>query len=386
MTGLRICLVVPGFPVDHKEPGLPAIVDLIERISSDHDVEIVALRHPTNRGAYELAGARIHPLGLGNKGGPRARGRILARGIRAVATLHRRRPVDLVHGLWADEAGAVATLAARWIGRPSIVSVMGGEFVAMPDIGYGAALGRGGRSTVRVSLRAADLITVPSGLIDGMVRPLVRDPEERLARLPLGVDTVMFRPAEHPPSTPTVVFAGSLAPVKDPETAIRAFAGVAASLESVRLVVAGAGGMRGKLEALARQLGVEDRIRFLGQVPRKRMAELFQSASLLCVTSLHELQSMVAVEAAACGLPVVGTAVGVLPDLGAGARLVPSGDVDALTAALIEVLTNRELAAQMSAAGRAAVTERYAIERTSSALIEHYRELISRRPDPPRES
>ena len=163
-------------------------------------------------------------------------------GIRAVATLHRRRPVDLVHGMWADEAGAVATLAARWIGRPSIVSVMGGEFVAMPEIGYGAALGRGGRSSVRVSLRAADLISVPSSLIDGMVRPLVRDPDERLVALPLGVDTEVFRPVAHPPSTPTVLFAGSLAPVKDPETAIRAFAAVAAAMESARMVIAGFGG------------------------------------------------------------------------------------------------------------------------------------------------
>ncbi|HYI21715.1 MAG TPA: glycosyltransferase, partial [Candidatus Limnocylindrales bacterium] len=258
----HVVIVIPGFPVDHDEPGLPAIVDLIQRISAVHDVEIVALRHPTNRGAYELAGARVHPLGLGNKGGPRARGRVLARGIRAVATLHRRRPVDLVHGMWADEAGAVATLAARWISRPSIVSVMGGEFVAMSEIGYGAALGRGGRSTARVSLRAADLITVPSSLIDDMVRPLVRNPEERLAFLPLGVDTETFRPAEHPGSTPTIVFAGSLAPVKDPETALRAFAAVAASHESVRLVVAGFGGMRGNLEAQARQLGIEDRVRF----------------------------------------------------------------------------------------------------------------------------
>ena len=89
---------------------------------------------------------------------------------------------------------------------------------------------------------------------------------------------------------------------------------------------------------LAAQLGVGDRVSFLGQVPRNEMPARYRAARLLLVTSRHEGQSMVAVEAAASGIPVVGTRVGVLPDLGSGALTVPLGDEAALVTAAAMVL------------------------------------------------
>ena len=110
-TRRHIAIVVPGFVGERDEPGIPAVVDLVERLAATHDVEVVALRHPTARPPYRVAGVRVRALGLGAGGGAVARARVLARGVRAVVTIHRRWPLDLVHGLWADEAGAVATLA-----------------------------------------------------------------------------------------------------------------------------------------------------------------------------------------------------------------------------------------------------------------------------------
>jgi glycosyltransferase involved in cell wall biosynthesis len=382
VNGLRICFVMPGFPIERDEPGLAAVVDLIERVADVHDVEVVSLRHPSKRAAYSLAGARVHALGLGRARGARGRARVLLRGVRAVTTLHKRRPIDVVHALWADEAGAVATTAARMIDRPSIVSIMGGELTALPDIGYGAAIGRGGRWTVRAAVRRADMITVGSTYLRLQAEPLVGAADSRIHDQPLGVDLATYYPAEAPPPSQTVLFAGSLEPVKDPEAAIRAFAHLAETHPDTRLVVVGSGSLRGRLAALATELGVSSRVDLVGRVSRDRMPEIYRAASVLLITSRHEAQSMVAVEAAASGLPVVGTSVGVMSDLGDAARPVPDADPEAVARELTRILDDPAEAARMRVAARAIAAARYDQALTAAAVLERYATLVSSRVEP----
>ncbi len=307
---------------------------------------------------------------------------MLTRGVRAVVALHRRRPVDLVHGLWLDEPGAVATIAGRLIGRPAVASVMGGELVGLPDIGYGAALGRGGRWTAAVTLRGADLVTVGSSLAGEAVQARRSGP---VALLPLGVDLDAFRPADRRdaagpmwPRHPRSCSSASLEPVKDPAAMLRVFARLAADRPALRLDIVGDGRLRPGLEREVTRLGLDGRVRFLGQVPRAAMPDLYRAATLLAVTSRHEGQSMVAVEAAASGLPVVGTRVGVLPDLGEAALTVPVGDEAGLAIAIASVLDDPARAASMAAAGRHVAEERFDLERTSAALLARYEALVSR--------
>src|SRR5690349_2328666 len=191
----RVAIVVPGFPVERDEPGLAALVDLVERLAAVHEVEVVALRHPARRPPYRLAGASVRALGSASGsggGGAAGRATVLARGLRAVVRRHHRRPFDLVHGFWADEPGAIAAVAGRILRRPSVVSVMGGELVALPEIGYGAALGRGGRWTVATSMRLATVVTAGSlGMRDAA---MARRGGRPVVLLPLGVDLGVFHP------------------------------------------------------------------------------------------------------------------------------------------------------------------------------------------------
>lgn len=379
MNGLRICFVMPGFPIERDEPGLAAVVDMIERVAAVHDVEVVSLRHPSRRPAYTLAGARIHPLGLGRARGARGRAQVLLRGVRAVTTLHKRRPIDVVHALWADEVGAIATTAARMIDRPSIVSFMGGELTALPDIGYGAQIGRGGRWTVRVATRRADMITVGSIYLRLQAEAVIGD-DVRLVDQPLGVDLATYYPADSPPLGQTVLFAGSLEPVKDPELAVRAFAALAETHPDARLLVVGSGSLRGRLAALAAELGVADRVDLVGRVSRDRMPEIYRAASVLLITSRHEAQSMVAVEAAASGLPVVGTRVGVMADLGDAARTVSESDPQALAREVGRILDDPAEAARMRVAAREIAAARYDINLTASTVLKRHDEVARRSP------
>ena len=131
------------------------------------------------------------------------------------------------------------------------------------------------------------------------------------------------------------------------------------------------------LEASIAGTALAGRVRFAGQLPRDEMPALYRSATVLAVTSRHEGQSMVAVEAAASGLPVVGTRVGVLPDLGDGATTVPVGDEAGLADALAAVLDDPGRAARMAAAGRAIAVARFDLERTTADLLERYAGLVT---------
>ncbi len=342
--------------------GLPAVTDLLSAIGREHDVRVVALRHPPPGPAFDGGGFTVHRLGASADKGVSGRTRVLAAGVRAVLRLHAQRPFDVLHALWADEAGVVAVLAGRLLRRRVMVSVMGGELVSMPDIGYGSALGRGGRWSVRLVLRGAHLVTCGSSILHDALAERV--PASRLRTVPLGVDLDVFspRPAVRTPGQRTVLSVGSLEPVKDHVTLLRAFAVVSRDRRDAQLRLVGHGALRSSLERLAERLGIAGSVEFLGRLPRDRLPDLYRSATILCVSSRHEAQSMAAVEAAACGLPIVGTRVGCLPDLGDGARTVPVGDHRSLAAAMSSALDDPEAQHQMGGAARAAAIASYEID------------------------
>jgi glycosyltransferase involved in cell wall biosynthesis len=105
----------------------------------------------------------------------------------------------------------------------------------------------------------------------------------------------------------------------------------------VGLVVVGDGPLYGELTALASHLGVSDRVRFLGTVPRERVASLLRACDLFVLNSSYEGLPHVILEAASAGLPVIATDAGgtreVVHDL-ANAQLVPVGDLAMLVTAI----------------------------------------------------
>jgi glycosyltransferase involved in cell wall biosynthesis len=329
-----------------------------------------------------VAGASVHALGGANVRGVR-RARLLLRALMWTIAEHRRHPADLLHGLWADEAGAVAVAAGRLLGVPAIVSVMGGELVALRDIGYGGGRSRLGRRLLPPTLRHAACVTVGSASLQRLAEPHVAP--GRLARLPLGVDTALFRPG--PPlagGAPLaeggirLLYAASLTPVKDHATLLRALAKVASRVPGVHLHLVGEGPLRSELARQAEALDVARHVSFHGAVPHDRLPDYYRAADLLVFSSHYESQAMVALEAAACGCPVVGTAVGVLPEL-PGARVVPVGDVAALAEAIIAAVSDRGALATRGRTSLEAVRREFRLERAVDELCSLYRQVLGSR-------
>lgn len=164
-----------------------------------------------------------------------------------------------------------------------------------------------------------------------------------------GIDTRLFRraapdpslrPAGLPADAPLLLFVGRLQPWKGVEYAIRALA----LLPGAALLIAGDGGDRPRLEALAAELRLAGRVRFLGAVPREELPRYYSSVDLLLATSFaSETFGIGPVEAQACGLPVVAARFGGFPEVvdeGRTGLLVPPQDPEALAAAVAGLLAD----------------------------------------------
>jgi D-inositol-3-phosphate glycosyltransferase len=201
-----------------------------------------------------------------------------------------------------------------------------------------------------------------------------------------GVDLTVFTPGDRSaaraavglaPGHPIVAFVGRIQPLKAPDVLLRA----AALLPDVRVVIAGGASGSGLaapdgLERLAADLGMADRVIFLPPQSREQLANVYRAADLVAVPSYSESFGLVAVEAQACGTPVVAAAVGGLPVAVADGRsgTLVDGHDPARWAAAIAAL----LASDADDLSRAAVAhaQQFSWDSTVDGLLGSYRRAI----------
>jgi D-inositol-3-phosphate glycosyltransferase len=179
---------------------------------------------------------------------------------------------------------------------------------------------------------------------------------------------------------PTVAFVGRIQPLKAPDVLLRA----AAKLPGVRVIIAGGPSGSGLaapdgLVRLADDLGIADRVTFLPPQSREQLVNVYRAADLVAVPSYSESFGLVAVEAQACGTPVVAAAVGGLPVAvrdGVTGALVDGHDPDRWAAAIGELLALDSDA--LAALGRAAVAHAstFSWDNTTDALLAAYGRAI----------
>jgi len=376
---MNVGVVLPGFSASEEDWCIPALASLIRRLGERHRVRVVSLRYPYERKRYSVFGTEVHALG-----GARVQGlRKFPLLVRALATLgreHRHRPFDVLHAFWADEPGWVTVQAGRWLGVPSLVTLLGGELVAHPEIGYGGGLSRINRRLAKVALERASLVSVGSSHLARLAKPCAA----RTTWLPIGVDLERFHPASKAGETSPLeggiklLHVASLVPVKGQDSLLRAFEKVTLSIPDAVLHLVGRGPLRESLECLAGELGIRERVHFHGAVPHYHLPAYYRAADLCVMSSLHEGQEWVTQEAAACGRATIGTRVGVVPDLEPASVAVPVGDVDALAHALRRLLPDRDRLRAMGEAARLRVEQDYSLRDTVERLGLLYTELSSR--------
>jgi glycosyltransferase involved in cell wall biosynthesis len=211
-------------------------------------------------------------------------------------------------------------------------------------------------------------------------------PERGVEVIPVGIDPEEFTP---PPAGQSrdadsiLVITSADVPLKGLVHLLEAVAKLRTE-RPVRLTVVGTARPGGPAESALDRLSLRDAVRFTGPVPGDELVRLLQAASVVAIPSLYEGFSLPAIEAMACATPLVTTDAGALPEVvGSDAGLrVRAGDVGELTTALHQVLDSPRLAAQLGAAGRRRVLERFTWRATAQRTADWYEQVLDQRSRP----
>jgi glycosyltransferase involved in cell wall biosynthesis len=359
---MKIALVVTGgmHPSGRGEV-IPALLWLAERLAAAHDLHAFVLRHLAQPRSYQLCGATVHDLG-------RPEGRLRQwRALRRALGEHG--PFDVVHAYWVDPAGVAAALAGRQLGLPVVVTCDSGEFASLPEIGYGLQRTLKGRAVVASACRLSAAVHVTSHHMADAARghgiaPVI---------VPFGVDLAAV--PHHPLAADSMPWrllqVAALNPVKDQLTLLDALA-IVRERYAVHLDLVGVDTMHGRLQEEAARRGLGDCVTCQGFVPHDDLDRFRRAAHLYVQSSRHEAAGVAVLEAAAAGLPIVGTRVGYVSDWADTAAVaVPPGDAGALAAAILGVLADRRRREALAAAARRWAVE-HDITHTVASLVELY--------------
>ncbi|HHS96679.1 MAG TPA: glycosyltransferase family 1 protein, partial [Chloroflexi bacterium] len=177
----------------------------------------------------------------------------------------------------------------------------------------------------------------------------------------------------------TVGFAGRLVEEKGVDLLLRAAAG----LPGVQVAILGSGPLRSRLERLAADLGLSERVSFLGTFPSTQMPAFYRRLDALVLPSRSrpnwvEQFGRVLVEAMACGVPVVGAESGEIPHVvGEAGLLFPEEDWEALRERLSRLMTDAELRADLARRGRERVLAHYTQARVAEETVSFYRRVLA---------
>lgn len=349
---MRIALVVPGGLDAAGARSIPALEGLVRRLARRHAVVAYSLTPTGSSPRTALGDATVVDLGLRTRA-PRGSVRLAPAATREL--LRRVRadgPFDVVHGFWAGTPGLAAAVVARLLGVPAVLSAGGGELVRLPDLPYGQDLRFTTAAQTRLALRLASRVTAASGPMVDRLRAEGVD----AVPLPLGAERpAIASPEGASPRRPgpwRLLHVASRARVKDPWTLLEAFSAILRDEPAATLDFLGEDDLGGAVEARAAASGLASRVTFHGRVEPAVRDRFYADSDLLLLTSRHEAGPLVVLEAAAHGLPTVGTAVGHVVDLAPdGAVAVPVGDATGLARATVALL--RDPARRHAIAGRA---------------------------------
>lgn len=365
---MRVALVVTG-GVDRsgRDRVTPVLLWLIERLARRHTLHVYAVRYLAQPCSYPLLGAMVHDLGRPE--GLRRQYNALQR------ALQRDGPFDIIHGHWALPSGLLAAAAGRRLRIPSLVTLDSGEFAAIPEIGYGLQLRRRHRFAVAATVRLAHRATVCTQF----QRDLARAHGVIADVIPMGIDAQVFTRAEISDGPPwRLLQVANLNPVKDQPTLLRAFRRLADRVPEVHLDIVGIDTLSGMMQEQAQSLGLARQVTFHGFQPTDALVKLYQQAHVCVLASRHEAAGVVMLEAAACGVPTVGSHVGYLADWTPDrAVTIPPGDSDALSEAIADVLVDRPRRERLAYAARE-WTLAHDADWTAGQFDRVYRDLVER--------
>jgi len=290
---------------------------------------------------------------------------------------------SLLHVHQASGYGLLAYLAGF---HPYILAVYGADVYDVPR------RSRFHRGMVARNLEAADTIMSTSVTMKDHVASSFGISASSIAVIPSGVDVDRFVPT--PKEIRGEVWIGTTKKMETKygiEYLIRAVAilrdrlkdaGQAQVSNQVRLIIAGGGSLESELMRLAKELRLAKQTSFVGPVPHSQVPDVLSQLDIYCAPSVYESESfgVALVEAAACGIPIVASRIGGIPEVvadGVSGYTVPPKDVDALAEKLLTLIRHPAQRVEMGRAGRALVLARYNWQDNAALLEDLYRKVAA---------
>jgi glycosyltransferase involved in cell wall biosynthesis len=369
-------------------------------IGRGHEVVLLTRRSRPGLAHEELdEGIRVVRVGPTGPGRRRKWGLVVS-ALPALWRLRRGYDVVLVSGFRI--LAVPALIAGRRLGKPVVLKAdsngeMSGEFFRAGLASAGLAPDSAPvrlaiRQRNRLLRRAAAFVSISDQIRDEIVGQGV--PPERVHRIPNGVDTRAFRPATAEerstlrarlglPAGPVVVYTGRLVSYKGLPGLLEAWRDLARDLTGATLVLVGEGGgdmhdCEAALREFVRQQGLGARVRFTGAVAN--VEDWLRAADLFVFPTENEAFGLSLVEAMACGLPAITTAVGGIKDFvqeDRNAWVVAAGDPAGLAAAIRSLLDSPLHAARLGRAARETVLERFGEAAVAAAYERLLREVTA---------
>jgi len=333
--------------------------------------------HPGRAPKAPLATWRKYFSLPGNSGLSSA-GRFLHATLRSqVRQIQAQNPVRLIHAHAALPCGQAAMLLARDLGIPFVVTVHGLDAYFTRQVpGW---LGRlCSEASKDVYSAAARVICISE-----QVARRVREGLSGAANVSVvynGVDSSLFSPAltqlgGATPANPVILSVGNLIPIKGHELLLRAVAAITPSHPKVQCRIIGDGSERGRLQELARDLRIEGRVNFLGRRPRSEVAAEMKECAVFALPSWYEGLGCVYLEAMSAERPAIacrGQGIEEIIRHGENGWLIEPRDLDDLTDALNQLLSNPLLREKLGHNGRQTVLEGYTLAHQATQLLSIY--------------
>ena len=299
----------------------------------------------------------------------------------------REQGLDIIHAHYAVPHAIAAVLARQVLTAsgsvrpPRVVTTLHGTDITVvgADPSYSEIVAfsidqSDGVTTVSESLRAATERELPVHRSIEVIPNFLDCTVYRRSAVP----DLRIRYTRGDPATRIVMHMSNFRPVKRIDSVLEVFAGIASRVPAV-LLLAGDGPEVSTARRLARQLGVADRVHLLG--PQEDVLPLLSIADLFLLPSEQESFGLAALEAMACEVPVVASNAGGLPEViqhGATGFLHDVGDVVAMVASGVALLTDPDLHRRVTAAAVVDVRERFCADRIVPMYERHYAQVLQR--------
>jgi len=291
-----------------------------------------------------------------------------------VRKLHQEKPIDVIHAHAPLPSGHAAMLVRRELGIPFLVSVHGLD--AYSDVQVQGRPGQWCRRVAQLVYRsAARVICVSEHVRDAVLKGC---PSAHTSVIYNGVDTKLFAPEPAGSGNVTVILSvANLILTKGGALLLRAIHAIKDCHPAVRCEIVGSGVEHARLRELTQQLQIEDRVRFLGRLPRRELANAFRRCTLFALPSFYEGLGCVYLEAMASEKVAIGCRGQGIEEIiqhGRNGWLVEPQSVDDLAGGLATLLSDGGLRSAIAARGRQTILNALTVAHQAERLAAIYRE------------